>query len=56
MKVGDLVKYKDRYRETIGVIVQTSQDKSTAKVAWSSNTEVWVVDECTEELEVIQDA
>tara|TARA_B100000123_G_scaffold133007_1_gene98189 strand:+ start:373 stop:525 length:153 start_codon:yes stop_codon:yes gene_type:complete len=48
MQVGDLVIYKDRYRDTIGIVVEV--DKSTVTVQWADGM---TLIEFESELEVI---
>ena len=65
MKIGDLVQYKDRYKETIGIIVNLKngldhpvgsmpRSYEFATVSWStSDGAVWISMEDIHELEVV---
>ena len=67
MKVGDLVKYKDRYKETVGIIVglkdvmkhdigQIPYSSREVTVSWTSNDgSTWVSNEDDDELEVVNE-
>ena len=68
MKVGDLVKYKDRWKETIGIIVEFKsvyssggggawpRSKVHVCVSWSSDKGTWISNERPNDLEVINKA
>jgi len=67
MKVGDLVKYKDRYKETIGIIVNLQDvmkhdighmphSSREVTVSWTSDDgSIWVSNEDDNELEVVNE-
>mgnify|MGYP003128307341 CR=1 FL=1 len=68
MKIGDLVKYKDRYKETVGIIVNIKdeirhqvgaypQSYTFAVVSWTTsdgNASISMEDVC--ELEVVNES
>ena len=68
MKVGDLVQYKDRYKETLGIIVNIKngmehrigampKSYQYATVSWTtSDGEAWVSMEDINELEVMNES
>ena len=57
MQVGDLVRYKDRWLDTIGLIVKEEDEEGLLYVAWNSRDregQVVILGERLDELELLR--